>query len=127
MGIASEYAHPAEDFLTQVAFIAGPLIMGSHIFTLYLWLLLRLWETGTTAIHLTTPWHTPHMSPSFLASEVDAHSGYALPFPLSPFSLFGVADQHDYHHSQNKGCYGSFFGLWDWYRCLSSSSAPPLR
>jgi sterol desaturase/sphingolipid hydroxylase (fatty acid hydroxylase superfamily) len=52
-----------------------------------------------------------------IVPAVDAHSGYALPFPLSPFSLFGVADQHDYHHSQNKGCYGSFFGLWDWYRC----------
>jgi len=90
VGISSEYAHPVEDFLNQAAFIAGPFIMGSHIFTLYMWLLLRLWET------------------------VDAHSGYALPFPLSPFSLFGVAEQHDYHHSQNKGCFGSFFGLWDW-------------
>jgi len=90
VGISSEYAHPVEDFLNQAAFIAGPFIMGSHIFTLYMWLLLRLWET------------------------VDAHSGYALPFPLSPFSLFGVAEQHDYHHSQNKGCFGSFFGVWDW-------------
>jgi sterol desaturase/sphingolipid hydroxylase (fatty acid hydroxylase superfamily) len=90
VGISSEYAHPVEDFASQGAVIAGPLILGSHMVTVYLWLLLRIWET------------------------VDAHSGYSFPFPLSPFSLFGVADQHDYHHSQNKGCYGSFFGLWDW-------------
>jgi 4-alpha-methyl-delta7-sterol-4alpha-methyl oxidase len=48
VGISAEYAHPVEDFLNQAAFIAGPFIMGSHIFTLYMWLLLRLWETGTT-------------------------------------------------------------------------------
>jgi sterol desaturase/sphingolipid hydroxylase (fatty acid hydroxylase superfamily) len=89
VALSAEYAHPVEDFFNHTAFIAGPLIMGSHVATIYLWFFVRIWET------------------------VDAHSGYALPFPLSPFSPFGVADRHDYHHSQNKGCFGSFFAIWD--------------
>lgn len=90
VGIASEFAHPLEDLANTLAFITGPLILGTHLFTLWAWFVVRIWET------------------------IDAHSGYALPFPLSPFSLFGVADQHDFHHSHNQGCYGSFFGFWDW-------------
>lgn len=88
IGISAEYAHPVEDLANAIAFIAGPLILGCHIFTLWLWMFLRTLET------------------------IDAHSGYS--FPLSPFTLFQIADHHDYHHSQNKGCYGSFFGFWDW-------------
>lgn len=90
VGIASEFAHPIEDTLNTIALLAGPFFMGTHLFTLWVWFFIRIWET------------------------VDAHSGYSFPFPISPFALFGVADHHDFHHSHNQGCFGSFFGIWDW-------------
>jgi sterol desaturase/sphingolipid hydroxylase (fatty acid hydroxylase superfamily) len=65
--------------------------MSSHVQVLWLWLFIRLLET------------------------VDAHSGYR--FPLSPFHLLpfqGGADRHDFHHSHNVGCFGSFTIFWDW-------------
>ena len=64
--------------------------MGSHALVLWLWLFIRVMET------------------------VDAHSGYS--FIMSPFHLLpfqGGADRHDYHHSHNVGCYGSFTIFWD--------------
>jgi sterol desaturase/sphingolipid hydroxylase (fatty acid hydroxylase superfamily) len=92
IGIASEFAHPVEDMLANVLpTIAGCLVMGSHPLTLWIWLVLRITET------------------------VDAHSGYN--FPFSPFHALpfqGGADRHDFHHSHNVGCYGSFTIFWDW-------------
>lgn len=43
---------------------------------------------------------------------VDAHSGYGLPW--SPWSYTRPSERHEYHHSHNIGCYGSFFPFWDW-------------
>jgi len=92
IGIASVFAHPVENVLANLLpTLAGCLFMGSHVFTLWLWLALRITET------------------------VDAHSGYE--FTFSPFSLLpfqGGADRHDFHHSKNVGCYGSFTIFWDY-------------
>jgi len=46
VALSAEYAHPVEDFFNHTAFIAGPLIMGSHVATIYLWFFVRIWETG---------------------------------------------------------------------------------
>jgi len=63
IGIAVEYAHPVEDLLSNaVSTAAGPIILGSHMSVLWLYFGLKL-----------------HQS-------IDAHSGYDLPFPLSPWS-----------------------------------------
>ena len=63
IGIASEYAHPIEDlFANVIPTIGGNLLIGSHIFTFWLWLFIRICET------------------------IDAHSGYT--FPYSPFHIF---------------------------------------
>jgi plant 4alpha-monomethylsterol monooxygenase len=62
IGIASEFAHPVEDLIANVIpTIGGCFLMGSHVYVLWLWLVIRVLET------------------------VDAHSGYS--FPLSPFHL----------------------------------------
>ncbi|KAL6065545.1 aldehyde oxygenase (deformylating) [Balamuthia mandrillaris] len=90
VGISAEYAHGLEDFFNTTAMLAGPLLLGCHLFTLWVWVFLRIWET------------------------VDAHSGYSFPLWLSPWSLLEVADSHDFHHSHNQGSFGSFFGTWDW-------------
>jgi sterol desaturase/sphingolipid hydroxylase (fatty acid hydroxylase superfamily) len=92
IGIASEYAHPVEDIVANlIPTLIGCLIMGSHALVLWAWLALRISET------------------------VDAHSGYN--FQFSPFSFFpfqGGAERHDFHHSNNVGCYGSFTIFWDY-------------
>jgi 4-alpha-methyl-delta7-sterol-4alpha-methyl oxidase len=77
------FAHPAETAANTVALLAGPMLVSTHVFTLWLWLILRLVET------------------------VDAHSGFL--FPTSPWSA-----KHCWHHRYHNGCYGSFFGFWDW-------------
>lgn len=92
IGIAAEYAHPLEDLLCNtLPTIGGCLLMGSHVVTLWLWLFLRVVET------------------------VDTHSGYSwpfYPFHIIPF-IQGGAERHDFHHSHNLGCYGSFTIFWD--------------
>jgi sterol desaturase/sphingolipid hydroxylase (fatty acid hydroxylase superfamily) len=92
IGIASAFAHPVEDVLANlIPTLVGCMIMGSHVVVLWAWLTLRLMET------------------------IDAHSGYS--FSFSPFHLLpfqGGADRHDFHHSKNVGCYGSFTIFWDW-------------
>jgi sterol desaturase/sphingolipid hydroxylase (fatty acid hydroxylase superfamily) len=52
-GLVAEYAHPVEDLLNFVAFLAGPVLLGSPFAIVAAWVFLRMFET------------------------VDAHSGYA--------------------------------------------------
>jgi sterol desaturase/sphingolipid hydroxylase (fatty acid hydroxylase superfamily) len=92
VGIASKYAHPVEDVIANtLPTVLGPLLIGMHAKVFWLWLFVRLLET------------------------IDAHSGYS--FPCSPFHMFafqGGAERHDFHHSHNVGCFGSFTIFWDW-------------
>ena len=90
VGISSEYAHPIEHLFSNIVPVAGNMIMGSHILVFWLWLGIRIGEI------------------------VDTHSGFE--FKYSPYSLFwwqGGADRHEFHHSHNVGCYGSFTVFWD--------------
>lgn len=92
IGIAAEYAGPLESVLANgIPTIAGPILFGSHPFTFWLYLFLRIWET------------------------VESHSGYD--FPWSIWSLFdwqGGPEAHDFHHSHNVGNYGGVcFSFWD--------------
>lgn len=91
IGLAAEFAHPIEYFLSNLLpFSLGPMLLGSHLYTFWMWIILRLWET------------------------LDGHSGYS--FPWSPFRLIpfsGSAAHHDFHHSRNVGNFASFFTWWD--------------
>jgi sterol desaturase/sphingolipid hydroxylase (fatty acid hydroxylase superfamily) len=92
VGFASVYSHPIEGTINSIITYSGPAVLGllgydMPMITLWIWYLIRWAET------------------------TDAHSGYE--FPFSPFGLFSVAGHHDFHHSHNIGCYGSFFGMWD--------------
>jgi sterol desaturase/sphingolipid hydroxylase (fatty acid hydroxylase superfamily) len=61
-----------------------------HLFTLFLWV---IWRTYTT-------------------SEV--HCGFEIPFsPVRIFPLSGSCYLHNFHHSNNKGAFGSYFTFWD--------------
>lgn len=91
IGIAATYAHPVEDILANlIPTLGGCCFQGSHFLVLIAWVAFRLLET------------------------VDAHCGYS--FPWNPFTFLPFCnnvDRHDFHHSHNTGCYGSF-GFWDW-------------
>lgn len=91
MSIASEFTHPVESFMGNILpVLAGPLLMHSHIFTVAVWVVIRMLKT------------------------CDAHSGYN--FPWSPFNAgfpLNEAKRHDFHHSANIGSFGSFFVVWD--------------
>jgi methylsterol monooxygenase/4-alpha-methyl-delta7-sterol-4alpha-methyl oxidase len=93
VSIASEYAHPLEFILSNaLPSNIGVLILGHrmHLFTLGMWLILRIFET------------------------TDGHCGYE--FSWSPYRLLpmsGSSEYHNFHHLNFKGNYGSFFTIWD--------------
>lgn len=85
-GIAAEYAHPLEVIFLGTATFAGPLILGPHLLTLFVYLTLRCMQT------------------------VECHSGYD--FPWSPnrwLPFYGGAYFHDHHHRIHSGNYSSTF------------------
>lgn len=85
-GLAAEYAHPFEVCFLGTATLAGPMIIGPHLFTLYVYLILRSFQT------------------------VECHSGYDFPWSLNRwFPLYGGADFHDHHHRIHSGNYSSTF------------------
>lgn len=92
VGMAAEYVHPLEYLLSNsVAVFTGPFLLGCHLLTLWIWLFIRTVE------------------------GLDGHSGYDfwwVPFRYFPFRPGAAV--HDFHHSHNKGNYGSFFQFWDW-------------
>lgn len=92
-GFAAEYDHPVEDILNILTTVGGPLLLGSHGAVFAAWIAFRVHQT------------------------VDAHSGFALPFPYSLW-CFGPGtesvERHDYHHTDNLGNFGDWLPLWDW-------------
>lgn len=95
--VAAEATHPLEFVLCNVVpFAAGPLLLGAHLATLYVWTVWRVLET------------------------IAHHSGYELPtsmFTLLPFQ--GDARAHDLHHARGgsvfpaSGNFASFFAHFD--------------
>jgi sterol desaturase/sphingolipid hydroxylase (fatty acid hydroxylase superfamily) len=94
--VASQYAHPVEFLICDlVPVITGPTIllmlgMPVHLLTVWIWLIIRIWES------------------------VDAHSGYNLPFWFPHKLIYGGGSlPHDLHHSKNSGSFATFFEHWD--------------
>ena len=80
-GLAAEYAHPIEVLVLGTGTVGSPLLYcalnggGMHIITMYIWIVLRLFQA------------------------IDAHSGYQFPWSLNVFfPLWAGADHHDFHH-----------------------------
>jgi methylsterol monooxygenase len=79
VGVASLYCHPAEYFLSNLMpIMAGPLITGCHLVTLWLWMVLALFAT------------------------IMSHCGYR--FPGLPDAHFH--DYHHEHYIGNYGVLG---------------------
>jgi len=91
IGIAAEYAHPVESLMLGVGTLVGPMIFTRHLFTLWVWLLVRVYQT------------------------VEAHSGYNFPWNPTRFLPFwGGAIFHDFHHETFSGNFSSTFTYMDW-------------
>ncbi|KAF0717831.1 Aste57867_2062 [Aphanomyces stellatus] len=90
-GLAFIYTHPVEEVLTMMATMTGPLLFGSHILCLYIWLVFRV------------------------VKSIEAHSGYEFPLGLNTLIPFLTGSgRHDYHHEKFDCNYGSMFAFWDW-------------
>lgn len=84
--LAATYAHPAEVVLLGLPTFAGPLLVGPHLLTLWVWVLLRNYEA------------------------IDIHSGYDLPAAANRLAgCVAGAAHHDYHHAHYSGNFASVF------------------
>jgi len=90
-GITAEYAHPIETVVLGLGTLLGPLLLCRHLFTLWVYLGVRLWET------------------------VEDHSGYDVPFnPTNLIPFWGGPVHHDFHHKTFDGPYSSIFTYCDY-------------
>jgi 4-alpha-methyl-delta7-sterol-4alpha-methyl oxidase len=90
MAISGHFMHPVEYVLTGLLALLGPMLVGAHVVTLYLWVIVRQWEAA------------------------EGHCGYHLPFsPLGWLPGSHAADFHDFHHAKFVGNYAGFFGWFD--------------
>ncbi|KAJ6510525.1 hypothetical protein C8R45DRAFT_1059707 [Mycena sanguinolenta] len=94
-GLAAEYAHPAEVAILGTGTIAGPIIYCAftsnlHIYSMYIWITLRLFQA------------------------IDAHSGYDFPWSLQHWLPFwSGAEHHDFHHMAFTNNFSTSFRWWD--------------
>jgi methylsterol monooxygenase len=92
--VVSVLGHPLEGLIgNQIpVFLLPALLPHKHLFTICVWIVLRVYQT------------------------VNAHSGYDLPILNPKYWLpwiHGGAEMHDHHHCHGKDNYGSFFTFWD--------------
>jgi len=95
-GLAAEYASPIEVMTLGFGTVGCPIIWCAitgdlHVLTMYIWIVLRLFQA------------------------IDAHSGYDFPWSLHHFIPFWAgAGHHDVHHEKFVGNYASSFRWWDY-------------
>ena len=103
-GLAAEYASPIEVMILGLGTLGSPILWCAitkdlHILTMYIWIVLRLFQA------------------------IDAHSGYEFPWSLHHFLPFWAgADHHDTHHERFIGNYSSSFRWWDYL--MDTESGP---
>jgi sterol desaturase/sphingolipid hydroxylase (fatty acid hydroxylase superfamily) len=90
-GMAAEYAHPVETVFLGIGTMLGPILFADHMFTVWVWLVFRLWET------------------------VEDHSGFDFPWnPTNLIPFWAGSAHHDFHHKTFQGPYSSVFTWCDW-------------
>jgi 4-alpha-methyl-delta7-sterol-4alpha-methyl oxidase len=88
--ITGHYMHPVEYLLTATVALVGPIAVGAHVATVWLWFAFRQWEAA------------------------EGHSGYD--FPWTPTHFLPGNDgavHHDVHHGRVRGNYAGFLPIWD--------------
>lgn len=88
--VTGHYMHPLEFVLTAFLMLLGPLLLGVHVVTLYIWIVVRQLEAA------------------------EGHGGYHLWFsPAGWLPGSHAADFHDFHHAKFHGNYAGFLGWLD--------------
>jgi 4-alpha-methyl-delta7-sterol-4alpha-methyl oxidase len=88
--ISGHYMHPVEFIATGLLMLLGPVLAGSHVITIWAWIVLRQLEAA------------------------EGHGGFHLPFsPLQLVPGNHGADFHDFHHSKFTGNYAGFLAWVD--------------
>lgn len=83
--INGNYMHWFEYVCTASLALVGPLLVGAHLYVLWIWIALRQYEAA------------------------DGHCGYVLPWnPGHLLPLYEGAGYHDFHHSQYQGNFAGF-------------------
>jgi methylsterol monooxygenase len=106
-GLTAEYAHPIEVALLGMGTVGIPIVYcmltkNLHLFTISIWIVLRLFQA------------------------IDAHSGYEFPWSLHHIVPFWAgADHHDEHHHYFIGSYASSFRWWD--AILDTEAGPEAK
>jgi 4-alpha-methyl-delta7-sterol-4alpha-methyl oxidase len=88
--ITGNYMHPVEFVIIGSLALVGPVLLGVHVVTLWVWLIFRQWEAA------------------------EGHCGYD--FPWSPTHLLPFSDgavHHDVHHARVRGNYAGFLAYAD--------------
>ena len=83
---------------------AGPLLLGTPLSVVLVWYGWRMVEAFDKASYTRAPVNL---------SDAVQHSGYELPVTLWYWlpGLLCRSAKHDFHHSHNVGCYGSYFNV----------------
>lgn len=88
--IAGNYLHWAEYVATISLVLIGPMLVGAHVVTLWIWVIIRQLEAA------------------------DGHFGYDLPWnPLRLLPLYDGSGYHDFHHGSFRGNYAGALGYLD--------------
>lgn len=88
--VCAHYMHPVEFLITVANVLLGPILLGSHVVTIWLWVLFRQW----------------------IAAE--GHCGYDFPWnPSRLFPFYEGSSYHDFHHAKFQGNYSGFTGYLD--------------
>lgn len=83
--VTGHYMHPTEYGLTALLVLVGPILVGAHVVTLWIWICFRQWEAA------------------------EGHCGYDFPWSPTHFLPFNDgAIHHDVHHARVRGNYAGF-------------------
>jgi 4-alpha-methyl-delta7-sterol-4alpha-methyl oxidase len=88
--VAAHYMHPIEFIITSLNVLLGPILLGTHVVILWIWVIFRQWEAA------------------------EGHCGYDVPWnPSRLFPFYEGSAYHDFHHAKFKGNYSGFTGYLD--------------
>lgn len=91
-GINGNYMHWIEFSATASLMLLGPILIGAHLYVIWIWVALRQFEA------------------------VDGHAGYDIPWnPAHWLPVYEGPVYHDFHHAKFKGNYAGFLPYLDKY------------
>ncbi|MCK0164909.1 sterol desaturase family protein [Marinobacter sp. S6332] len=91
-GINGNYMHWLEFTLTAAVTLIGPILLGAHIYVVWLWVIIRQIEGADGHIGYDIPWNPVHLLPVYQGPVY-----------------------HDFHHAKFKGNYAGFLPYLDKY------------